>query len=138
MCPVKDKLIAGLENSDTGTGMKKVAKLQVHVHRYTCTNKQHICNQLQKYMLTHITIFCYQGMLSSVLLKLDQSSERAKTSRHKMTGMLAKDFIAVRTAIVTSMDKMRTAQVEQTKYGRTDQEGLRHNRICLQMLYVGD
>ena len=89
-------------------------------------------------MLTHITVFCNQGMLSPVLLKLDQSSERAKTRRHKMTGMLAKDFIAVRTAIVTSMDKMRTAQVEQTKYGRTDQEGLRHNRICLQMLYVGD
>ena len=53
-------------------------------------------------------------MLSSVLPKLDQSSERAKTSRHKMTGMLAKDFIAVRTAIVTSMSKVRTAQVEQT------------------------
>ena len=114
MCPVKDKLTAGLENSDTGTGMKKVATLQVHVHRYTCTKKQHICNQLRKCMLTHITIFCNQGMLSSVLLKLDQSSERAKTSRHKMTGMLAKGFIAVRTAIATSMDKMRTAQVEQT------------------------
>jgi hypothetical protein len=39
---LQDKLTAGLENSDSGTGMKKVAKLQVHVHRYTCTNKQHI------------------------------------------------------------------------------------------------
>ena len=110
----QDKLTAGLENSDSGTGMKKVAKLQVHVHRYTCTNKQHICNQLEKYMITHITVFCYQGMLSSVLLKLDQSSERAKTSRHKMTGMLAKDFNTVRTTIASAMDTMRTAQVEQT------------------------
>ena len=65
-------------------------------------------------MLTHITIFCYQGMLSSVLLKLDQSSERAKTSRHKMTGMLAKDFNTVRATIASAMDTMRTAQVEQT------------------------
>ena len=79
---LEDKLTAGLENSDSGTGMEKVANLQ--------------------------------GMLSSVLPKLDQSSGRAKTSRHKMTGMLAKDFIAVRTATATSVDLMRISQVEQT------------------------
>ena len=52
-------------------------------------------------------------MLSAVLLKMDQSSERAKTSRHKMTGLLAKDFGSTRTRIATAMDVMRTAQVEQ-------------------------
>ena len=133
MCPVKDKLIAGLENSDTGTGMKKVAKLQVHVHRYTCTNKQHICNQVQKYMLTHISILQSGHAVISPpqagpeqLARKDQSSQ---DDRNVGQGLLRSPHGHRH---INGQDAHRPGGAD--PYGRTDQEGLRHNITCLQII----